>query len=162
MHIFAATIKLNIMAEDKFNETIEALLKEGKVKQVLEFILNSNKNLSLDEAKEAFKYTDSFRESICDLYKKDIEHEEKVLQMINETKKDILNCFRELKDSTGEQTIIILKMIGEMVTQVNEIEKKVIDNGQSSRNNKFFGLLLAAVAILGFIISALGNNKSKQ
>lgn len=150
------------MAEDKFNETIEALLKEGKVKQVLEFILNSNKNLSLDEAKEAFKYTDSFRESICDLYKKDIEHEEKVLQMINETKKDILNCFRELKDSTGEQTIIILKMIGEMVTQVNEIEKKVIDNGQSSRNNKFFGLLLAAVAILGFIISALGNNKSKQ
>lgn len=150
------------MAEDKFNETIETLLKEGKVKQVLEFILNSNKNLSLDEAKEAFKYTDSFRESICDLYKKDIEHEEKVLQMINETKKDILNCFRELKDSTGEQTIIILKMIGEMVTQVNEIEKKVIDNGQSSRNNKFFGLLLAAVAILGFIISALGNNKSKQ
>lgn len=150
------------MAEDKFNETIEALLKEGKVKQALEFILNSNKNLSLDEAKEAFKYTDSFRESICDLYKKDIEHEEKVLQMINETKKDILNCFRELKDSTGEQTIIILKMIGEMVTQVNEIEKKVIDNGQSSRNNKFFGLLLAAVAILGFIISALGNNKSKQ
>lgn len=150
------------MTEDKFNEKIEALLKEGKVKQVLEFILNSNKKLSLDEAKEAFKYIDSFRESICDLYKKDIEHEEKVLQEINETKKEILNCFRELKDSTGEQTITILKILGEMITHVNEMEKKVIDNGQSSRNNKFFGLLLVSVTILGFTIFALGNNKSKQ
>ena len=145
---------------DKRN--VEDFLKEGNAKQLLEFLIQSNKNLMPEEAKILMESLSKFEAPLSQMYVKIVDQEDRKLQRIYETRNKIIDVLVILAQSNYENANRIIEILKQELDHLKEEEKEVREDSKNEKNRTFFiwdkvawgALIILCAAIFG------GGNKN--
>lgn len=113
---------------DKRN--VEDFLKEGNAKQLLEFLIQSNKNLMPEEAKILMESLSKFEAPLSQMYVKIVDQEDRKLQRIYETRNKIIDVLVILAQSNYENANRIIEILKQELDHLKEEEKEVREDSK--------------------------------
>lgn len=135
---------------DKRN--VEDFLKEGNAKQLLEFLIQSNKNLMPEEAKILMESLSKFEAPLSQMYVKIVDQEDRKLQRIYETRNKIIDVLVILAQSNYENANRIIEILKQELDHLKEEEKEVREDSKMKRIERFlFGIRLLEVLLLSYV-----------
>lgn len=135
---------------DKRN--VEDFLKEGNAKQLLEFLIQSNKNLMPEEAKILMESLSKFEAPLSQMYVKIVDQEDRKLQRIYETRNKIIDVLVILAQSNYENANRIIEILKQELDHLKEEEKEVREDSKNEKNRTFlFGIRLLGVLLLSYV-----------
>lgn len=147
--------------KDIDRRNVEDFLKEGNAKQLLEFLIQSNKNLMPEEAKILMESLSKFEAPLSQMYVKIVDQEDRKLQRIYETRNKIIDVLVILAQSNYENANRIIEILKQELDHLKE-EKEVREDSKNEKNRTFFiwdkvawgALIILCAAIFG------GGNKN--
>lgn len=138
--------------KDIDRRNVEDFLKEGNAKQLLEFLIQSNKNLMPEEAKILMESLSKFEAPLSQMYVKIVDQEDRKLQRIYETRNKIIDVLVILAQSNYENANRIIEILKQELDHLKEEEKEVREDSKMKRIERFlFGIRLLGVLLLSYV-----------